>query len=104
MCSNKTTIEFLLANCGYGRILARIEGILKVLKSHPRELRLHQHVDEFYYLQKRAEILTMLEKLTEASNRLVAVMNNIETNHSSVTAQYVKDLKIVSAFLESIEE
>jgi hypothetical protein len=51
------------------KLITRLDTLVTYLNKHD-EFRIHQKVDQFYYMQKRAELLMLVEQFEELQERL----------------------------------
>ena len=51
------------------KMIAKLDTLVTYLNEHD-EFRVHQKVDQFYYMQKRAELLVLVEQFEELQERL----------------------------------
>ncbi len=58
-----------------------------------RDLSVSQIVDRFYYIQKHQELQTLEEKLDEAVQRTVTLMNELESCYGEVSAKWRHDMQ-----------
>jgi hypothetical protein len=58
-----------------------------------KDLNVHQRINQFYYMQKKAELLVLSDQLEETRKRLSQLAEFLEKEYTSVVSQWINDIR-----------
>ena len=73
------------------KLITKLDTLVSYLNKHD-EFRIHQKVDQFYYMQRRAELLILIEQFEELQERLNRTNRWIDDKYSDTFDQWRTDL------------
>ncbi|HYG18909.1 MAG TPA: hypothetical protein VD816_08265 [Ohtaekwangia sp.] len=73
------------------KFIDKLQELVRQLEKD-RNVVVHQHVNQFYYMQKIAELRTLAEQFAEAEERIVRVSGWIDEEYATLFRQWRKDL------------
>jgi hypothetical protein len=76
------------------KLLARIDHLILSLAKERNNLKVNLYVDQFYYMQKMAELQLLAEQANEARQRL-------EAEYERVFCQWKKDARLLNRVASS---
>jgi hypothetical protein len=73
------------------KFIDKLQDLVRQLE-HERNVVVHQHVNQFYYMQKIAELKALAEQFAEAEERVAVVSGWIDEEYANLFRQWRKDL------------
>ncbi len=78
--------------CKLPKLVDRLQHLSDRLE-RIKDLTVHQCIDHFYYMQKKAELLALSEQLEETKQRLSNLTKVIEKEYNSTFSQWHYDVR-----------
>lgn len=63
-----------------------------------KDLNVHQHINHFYYMQKKAELLALSEQIEEAKKRLSGLIAFMDKEYTTVFFQWSHDIRWLNTY------
>ena len=80
------------------RLIENLQKFASELESI-QDFRLHQQVDQFYYMQKTAQLIVLRENVEDAKAKFERVTTQIETVYQEVFCKWRSDVRKLSPYL-----
>lgn len=77
------------------KLIDRIQHLISFLESE-RDFAIHQHVDQFYYMQKVVELNELREQLEKSRKRASLFTEVLEREYACVFSHWRQDLRWLS--------
>jgi hypothetical protein len=81
------------------KLLRRIDEIVCALNGK-KSFQVHQHVDQFYYMEKRAELSLLIEEREKLVERLAVVDRWIDVKYSEIFCRWKVDIRLLAKHRE----
>lgn len=63
-----------------------------------KDFTVHQRINQFYYMQKKAELLALSEQLEETQKRVSHLTTFIEKEYACIVSQWIHDIRWLRAY------
>ena len=74
------------------KLIRKMQLMVRTLE-RSRDVHVHQQIDQFYYMQKSEELITLLTLLNEANARVDRLMGLIKRNYSEAFCEWQRDMR-----------
>ena len=80
------------------KFILKLQRLIKALDRN-QDLSLHQHINQFYYMQKKEELAFLLQHLQDATTRLESISNRIDMQYEELFCHWKKDVRKARQYL-----
>lgn len=81
------------------KLFERVEKLVSVLRDHHDSLHIHRNIDDFYYMQKIAELKQLEESIVDTYERLELLQKKYDSEYVILFRNWKRDLRWINKFL-----
>ena len=89
----RSQLSAILISCGNRKLRARVQQLIMMIERLDRQTRVAIDLDQYYYIEKEAEMRLLEEKLEEALDRLLWLSNRMEVTFDEVFLRWRNDVR-----------
>lgn len=79
-------------SCKIDKLVDRLQRFSSQLEKL-KDFTVHRHVNHFFYMQKKTELIALVEQFTETQERLSVLTSLIEKEYMAVASQWIHDVR-----------
>lgn len=79
------------------KFIQRVEVLMNVLREHRNNLHIQNNVDQFYYMEKLAELRVLEENLLDEIDRLSYYQQRFENEYAQAFCRWKKDVRFLNS-------
>ncbi|MBT1701499.1 hypothetical protein KK083_31695 [Fulvivirgaceae bacterium PWU4] len=79
------------------KFIQRVEALMNVLREQRNNLHIQNNVDQFYYMEKLAELRVLEENLLDEVDRLRYYQQRFESEYAQAFCRWKKDVRFLNS-------
>jgi hypothetical protein len=83
--------------------IQQLEDLVRLLKTS-KDIMIHHHINQFFYMQKIAELKILVDQKQEVKQHLNNIDHFIQSQYNLVLVEYQRDIQWLEVKLDSLEK